>query len=587
MKISKSVRTIITGEPIVSGLVLGKVARFGTRVMEFQQYWINQDQVDSETERFHHAIKVCHQQLERIKSKLCQIQGREYITILDSHILFLQDELLVKSILHAIKTSFINAEWALHQTIQEIREAFGKMGQPYFREREYDIAYIENVLLSQLMGKSQNYFKKVPKGAIVLAYNLSPAETLHLIRFKIAGLITEVGGINSHTAIVARSLEIPFMICADPVLKHVADGESVIMDADAGKIIIHPQAREEEQLSQKRQKFLQAQKAMKKEAHLDAVSKDGVSYQVLGNMELTDELDGIEDSGCNGIGLYRTEYLFLDRETLPNEDEQEKAYRRVLRRLYPKEVTIRTIDLGADKIAPNQCYKDQANPAMGLRAIRYSLKDKEGFMAQIRALLRASTAGNLKICFPMISTVDEFRKVKRIVAEARANLQKEGVQVSESVPLGVMIETPAAVVEIDLLAEEADFFSVGTNDLIQYMLAVDRTNDLVSYLYSPLHPSVLRTLQQICETAKQFTKEVTLCGEMAADPAYLLVTMGLGFNRLSMNGASIPRIKKMIRETTHAKAETLVGRLLGLTSMKEMKKVLHLQMKDSFSEYFQ
>ena len=326
---------------------------------------------------------------------------------------------------------------------------------------------------------------------------------------------------------------------------------------------------------------------MKKEARLASKTTDALNIKILANMELLDEMEFIKTYGAEGVGLYRTEFLFLARPSPPTEEEQEKIYRTVLKRMKPLEVPIRTIDRGADKILAHSDYADQTNPAMGLRAGRLCLRERDIFANQLRALFRAANEGNLKICLPMISNLDEFRKIKKIIREMMADLKKKKVKCPDDVPIGVMIETPAAAMEIDLLAAEADFFSVGTNDLIQYLLAVDRTNELVSYLYNPLHPSVLRILKQIVDGAEKFGKQVTICGEMAGEPLYLLILIAMGFNRLSMNPASIPKLKKILRMTRLTDAQKLLSEVLASDSYKENERILEGKMKELFPEYFQ
>jgi len=583
----KKKRKEFRGEKVVSGIAIGPAFLFGTRLIDFPQYWVHLGEIKAEIKRFEKALEQCRRQLDQIKSKLCRIQGREQITILDSHILFLRDELLVRSTRSSIETDHINAEWALHKTMAEIKQAFSRINQPYIQERKYDIDYIENAIQRNLMGQAQDFFPKVPRGSIVVAYDLSPAEILHLVRYKIGGFATETGGLSSHTAIVARSLQIPSVIGVEGIFDQIVEGDILVIDGFQGRVKLNPPTRELSKYRTTRRRKIASERVMKKEAQDEARTKDGHLIKILANMELTDEIDSIKESGAYGVGLYRTEFLFLDRETIPSEEEQEKTYNYVLKKLSPSEVTIRTVDLGADKLSSNQQYVDQPNPALGLRAIRYCMRERKTFTSQLRALIRASKPGNLKLCFPMISSVDEFRKTKKIFMDLLNESQKEWMRTCPKIALGVMIETPAAALEVDLLAQEVDFFSVGTNDLIQYLLAVDRTNELVSYLYTPLHPSVIRLLLRITEIARQYGKEVTLCGEMAADPQYLILVMALGFDRLSMNPASIPRIKKMIRMVSMEQAKNLLDKAMKCSSYKEMTKVLQTRMPEMFPHHFQ
>lgn len=575
------------GEVAAPGIAIGKVHPVGTRSLSFSQYWINDSEVKTEIQRFHRSLKECKNQLDQIKSKLCTLEGRDQISILDSHILLLQDELLVRNTVATIEKEHINAEWALHKTMDEIKQAFAKINQTYLKERRYDIDYIENAILRNLLGKGKKLLNKVPAGSIIVAFDLSPADTLHLVRFKIGGFVIERGGLNSHTAIVARSLAIPTLMGVKDIYESIQEKDPIIVDGEMGRIIHHPRAIDLKNYSKKQESQRAEEKRIKKEAKLEAKTIDGTAIQILANVELPEEIGLLQSYRTDGVGLYRTEFLFLDREIPPDEKEQEDKYKIILKKMAPHEVTIRTIDLGADKLSKNMNYADEMNPALGLRAIRFCLRERKIFMEQLRALLKASAHGKLKICLPMISNITEFRKIKKIIRELIAEMKTKKVRLPDSIPLGVMIETPAAAMEIDLLAREADFFSVGTNDLIQYLLAVDRTNELVSYLYNPLHPSVIRILKHVVDTANKFGKEVTICGEMAGDPFYIPLLIALGFNRLSMNVASIPKVKKILRMTSLTEAQALLTKVLGSSSYTENQRILENRMKELFPQYFQ
>ncbi|MBI2340365.1 MAG: phosphoenolpyruvate--protein phosphotransferase [Deltaproteobacteria bacterium] len=584
---NKKSRRIFKGDPVARGFAIGKALLYGSRSVSFPKYWINDSEAKNEIQRFKKALIQCKSQMDEIKSKLCRIDSRDNISILDSHILLLQDELLVRNTVLTIEKEHINAEWAINKTIGQIRQAFSKISQSYLRERKYDIDYIESAIQRNLAGQGPGPLKKVPPGSIIVAYDLSPAETLQLIRYKIGGFATERGGLNSHTAIVARSLEIPSVVGVDGIFDWVVEGAPLLINGETGEVIVNPRPFETEKFHKTRKTRLAVDQRMKKEARLESKTLDGSAVKILANVELPDEVNFVRAYGAEGIGLYRTEFLFLDRPAPPPEQEQEKIYRTILKKLNPLEVTIRTIDLGADKLSSQNDYADQLNPAMGLRAVRLCLRERRLFDIQLRALLKASPAGNLKICIPMISGAHEFMKIKKIVHEAIDDLKKKRIRCPDSVPLGVMIETPSAAMEIDLLAREADFFSVGTNDLIQYLLAVDRTNELVSYLYNPLHPSVIRILKQIVDGAEKFGKEVTLCGEMAGEPLYLLLLIAIGFNRLSMNPASIPKLKKILRLSRLTDAQKILGDVLASDSYKDSERTLETRMQELFPEYFQ
>lgn len=582
----KSPRRVLQGLGLVGGLVYGKVLRLGQEEIDFPKYWISDTDCDGEVGRFYKAIRLAKRQIQQIKARLCHIQGREQIQILDSMILLIDDELLVKNTILAIQSDYINVEWAFHNNITDIKGVFSKMQKTHLREKKYDIDFIENAILSNLMGRMPHYVQDIPKDSIVVADSLSPADTLHLFRAKIRAFVTETGGIHSHMAIMARSMDIPSVIGVEGIAHMVTAKDVLLVDGRTGSVVVSPHAREMEQAKRERIKQLVLQQSLKKAARKAALTRDNKSIKVMANIELLSEVDLVREFGADGVGLFRTEFLFLDREHMPSVEEQFKTYSQILKKLAPREVIMRTVDLGADKLNANPIFEDQANPALGLRAIRYCLYDRGFFKDQLRALIMASTTGNLKICLPMISTLEEVQKVQQIIKSIQAELRHEGVDFSGSIPLGVMIETPAACLEADLLAREVDFFSVGTNDLVQYLLAVDRNNELVSDLYSPLHPSVMRALERIIIAARELNREVTLCGEIASDPVYLPLLIAMGFESLSMNMAAIPKIKSLIRRTETKMAQELWRGIARKSTKRDMLKYLSASLKTEYPEYF-
>lgn len=587
MKNNKNIRRLVLkGEASAPGIALGQASSYGIASVAFERYWISSSDVVAESERFNKALKKSREQLNYIKSNICKVQGQDQITIIDSHILLLSDELLVKNTLNLIENSHINAEWALDKAIGQIKEVFARISHAYFRERKYDIDYTKNAILRNLTGTSSNMIPKVPVGALVYAHDLSPAETISLVRFRVGGIITEVGGAHSHTSIVARSMEIPAVMGIEGATNLIQPKDFIIIDGFHAEVIINPTASEILKYKKAREEFNKDEEQFRRESKTPAMTTEGKVVTVLANMELENEADTVIDHGATGVGLFRTEFMFIERKNYPSVDEQEKVYRKILRKIKGSEVCIRTIDLGAEKLVPDQEYLEQPNPDLGLRAIRFCMRNKKIFADQLRALFRASEEGNLKICIPMISSLGEFKKVKKFVEEIRAEVKKDGYSVPSYVPLGIMVETPGAALEMDLLAREVDFFSIGTNDLVQYLLAVDRTNDLVSYLYSPLNPSVLRLLKQMADVARENDKEVTLCGEIAGDPLFVMLLLGLGYRRLSMNPASIPRLKKMLRESSLEKAKKLSAKILETPTSADAHRLLKSRMEEMFPSYF-
>lgn len=567
----------------MGGLVTGRVYCLRHRVGEFPRTWVCDNDVPHEIRRFKKALVDCADHLRSVKSRLSRLQGRETLTILDSHILLLEDELLVRNTEAAIERLRINAEWAVHETLNEIRKSFTHISQAYLRQRANDIDSIEGAIQRSLSGTRHSF--KIPARSIVFADQLSPAEVVLLIRLHVAGLVMESGGMHSHTAIVARSAGIPCIMGVSRLMESARDGTPVMMDADRGMIVIGAGLKESTQFEKRQKERANEEWLMRQESQWEAMTPDGHLVKVLANVEMVEEARLVKNFGASGVGLYRTEFLFIDRVQPPSEQEQEKVYRRVLSRLKPLEVTIRTLDLGADKVSGSMPLRTvEFNPALGLRAIRLCLKEKKLFESQLRALLKASDSGRLKICIPMVTSTDEFCEVRQMVDKVAHELKKEGLSLPDHLPIGAMIEIPSAVMEMDLLAPFVDFFSIGTNDLIQYMLAVDRTNEDVAHLYHPLHPSILRTLKKITENGRQFGREITLCGEIAAEPLYLHLLLGLGFDRFSMNVTSIPRIKKIIRLSPYSKAVELVERLLACQTSREIQKILEGRMGRLFPE---
>ncbi len=563
------------GYGVSGGIAIGRVHLLTTKVKNFPKYWIHAGEVKIETLRFRAALTACREQINQLKSKICQIQGGEQMSILDSHMLLVNDDLLVRNTVNSIKTDLINAEWALHKTLADIRGVFLRMSHAYFRDRESDINDVENALLKCLLGKGIWKEDSIPQNRVIVSEELSPADIIKLAKYRIAGLVMEGGGIHSHAAIIAHSLHVPAVISVKKIKGMVKDGDLVVVDGDSGLVYVRPTKARQQTFLNRKKKYFKKENLIQKEAKKKAVTLDGREICIMANMELLDETDHIIENGADGIGLFRTEFLFMRREGPPSEKEQQTIYRALINKMKGKEVTIRTFDISADKLPYGGDYPEQDNPALGLRALRYCLRENSLFRAQLKALLLASRAGPIKICLPMVSCVEELREVKKILESIKSELGESGkYRSSFRYSLGVMIETPAAAIECDLLCVESDFLSVGTNDLVQYLLAVDRNNDLVSHLYSASHPSVIRTLKRITDTSKSYSRSVTVCGEMAADPLYLKMLIGLGFDELSMSPASIPRIKKMIRNFKYQDCMALVVKLLSCATQKEITKVI-------------
>ncbi|MBN1282300.1 MAG: phosphoenolpyruvate--protein phosphotransferase [Proteobacteria bacterium] len=557
------------------GIVIGRAHRIEHRGSPFARTWIKDADVEQEIDRFKSSVQKAKEQLTHIQAKMCRFQGHDQIKIIESYRMFLQDDMLVAATQKHIRDFKINAEWALDKTLAHLKLSFLNVNEEYFRERQQDIDYVGRRLMDNLVGSPELSFDGLPAGeAVLVVHDFSPAEVASLPRDRVRGFVMEGGGETSHSAIIAKALEIPAMFGMGEVFDEIGDGEQVILDGIKGVLIASPTAKELEQYRSIQKKYEALEEILLRETNLPAVTKDGFRLMIEANMEIVEEIPSIVQHGAEGIGLYRTEYLFLNRLDEPSEEEQYENYLTVLSRLAPKPVTIRTIDLGGDKLSISQSYEAQTNPALGLRAIRLCLREIPLFKTQLRALYRASVHGNLRILIPMISSVDEIRRVRKIVDEVKNELAEKNLPFEKDVPLGIMIEVPSAVFMASELAAYSDFFSIGTNDLIQYGLAIDRVNEQVAHLYNPYHPAVLRMIKRTVDAAKKAGIEVGICGELAGDPLAITLMVGMELNSLSMNPVSIPRVKKILRAVTREQSATALKQALAKSTADEVERYL-------------
>jgi len=561
----------IRGIAAAAGITRGPAYLLERTHVPLPRYWISNKELNTEIARFKAALEKTREEFVKIIDRLCKYEGNAQIHILDSYKMILQDEMLVEKALNSIRTERINAEWALQKTLDGFKQVFTQVGAEYFRERQSDLDYIGDRILKNLTGRSEDPLQNVPPHSIIVAHDLSPADTAQLSKFRVGGFVTEMGGKTSHTAIVARAMQIPAVVACRNITGRVTTGDTIMVDGAQGLAIVNPTAAEVKKYDLAKRHDLNLERRLLKEIHLPTETQDGFRIHLVANMELTQEIDSIKAHGAEGIGLYRTEFLFLNRPTPPSEEEHFESYQKVLKSIYPHYATIRTLDLGGDKLPAQHRFEKEVNPALGLRAIRYSLKEPEVFKTQIKALLRASVHGKLKIMFPMISSLWEVLQAKQILNEVKRELDREGTEYDPHVKVGVMIEIPSAAMIADDLAKEVDFFSIGTNDLIQYTLAIDRANENVAYLYRPLHPAVLRMIKQVVEAAQQERIDVSVCGEMAGEPIFIMILLGLGLTELSMNAVSIPRVKRIIRAVRFKDARSLLERTLELKNEAEIE----------------
>jgi phosphoenolpyruvate-protein phosphotransferase (PTS system enzyme I) len=561
----------IRGLSAAAGIARGPAYLLERTHVPLPRYWISNKELAPEITRFKNAIEKTRVEFLKISERLCKYEGSAQIHILDSYLMILQDEMLVDQTLNSIRTERINAEWALQKTLEGLKKVFMNVDVEYFRERKSDVDYVGDRILKNLVGGSEDPLQNVPPHSVIVAHDLSPADTAQLTKFRVGGFVTEMGGKTSHTAIMARAMQLPAVVACPRITQRVQTGDTIVLDGTRGLVIINPTAQEIKKYDQTKKHDLSVERRLLKEIHFPAETLDGFRIHLGANMELTEEIDSIKAHGAEGIGLYRTEFLFLNRANPPSEKEHFDSYQKILKAIYPHYATIRTLDIGGDKIPTDHKYEKEINPALGLRAIRFCLKEPELFRTQLRALLRASVFGKLKIMFPMISSLGEIQQVKGILDEVRRELDKEGVEYDPNVKIGIMIEVPSAVVMAEELAREVDFFSIGTNDLIQYTLAIDRANENVAYLYQPLHPAILKMMKRVVDVAQRERIDVSLCGEMASEPLFIMILLGLGFTELSMNAVSIPRVKRIIRSVRFKDARTLLDKALEIKNEIEME----------------
>jgi phosphotransferase system enzyme I (PtsI) len=568
------------------GISIGRAYVVDRRKVKTPKRHIDEQDIDVEVARFKAAITESDFQLDRIKNKLVAREGEDHFHILEAHQLMLHDEHLVDETVRRIGEDKINAEWALRRTVEAIKEIFDAIEDDYFRERRSDIDFVGDRILRNLLGEEEGPVTP-PPDAVVVAHDLSPGDTAQLHRQAVAALVTDAGAKTSHSAIIARAHEIPAVVGLEDVTHVVGTGDLVIVDGTHGLVIVNPEAATVAHFRARARREAAIGEALLANRDLAAETIDGHRVSLLANVDVLEEIEGAREHGAEGIGLFRTEFLYLARTTLPIEDEHYHYARSVVEMLGGRPATFRTFDLGGDKTSPlTESFGPEVNPALGLRSIRICLT-KAGrpiFMEQLRGLLRASVHGPLRIMFPMVSGVGEVREAKAVVEECKEELRSRGEPFDPALKVGVMIEMPSAALTADMIAPEVDFFSIGTNDLIQYTLAIDRVNEHVSYLYRPLHPAILRMLRFIADVGRKQNIPVAMCGEMAGEPFMALVVMGLGLDELSMNAVAIPVIKSVIRASTQTEARQLADQALALGTPDEIEELVREHMSRRFAD---
>lgn len=571
----------LSGISVSPGIAIGRAFLYIDESPNIPRYRVQKQDLEGEFERLGSAIERAVEELENIRAGSAA-QSAELPRFLDSHLLMLQDESFIGEIRSEVDQSRFNVEWVLKRNAQKLASKLANSNDEYLRDRSVDIHDVAKRLLDHLMFRERISLADLSSEVILVAHDLLPSDAISMNKRMIRGIVLDAGGKTSHTAILARSFEIPAVLGLSNITSLVRTGEELIVDGNRGHVVTKPDIRLRERYELLQSEWQRREVQLMGLNDLPAETRDGKLIELKANIEVPEEVEAVLSHGADGIGLYRSEFLFMRPGPLPDEEEQFAAYSKVLKSMEGKPVTIRTLDLGADKIARSLGQTDDDNPILGWRAIRLCLSMPELFRTQLRALYRASVFGELRIMFPMISGIEELTQALEMVETVKAELKSENVALREDLPVGIMIEVPSAAMTADILARKSDFFSIGTNDLIQYTLAVDRGNEKIAYLYEPFHPGVLRMLKLVIEGAHAKGLSVGMCGEMAGDPMSTVVLLGLGLDEFSMGAVGIPEVKRIIRSVSMAEAEELVGSILEMKSYVEIDEFVAKYMEKNF-----
>jgi len=564
----------LRGIGVSPGIARGEVFLTARVIFSQRKEYFPPHRVEEEIHRLRAAMERTRKEISRLKAEIEARIGEEHAFIFDAHLLILDDPTLRASLERLIREENVRSESALAEVHEGYRKIFEAIADEYFKQRQSDVTDVL-IKIYQNLAAEEAAPPADSRGKILVAHDLLPSEAaLRLSQGGVLAIALDMGGQTSHAAILARSLDIPTVVGLHDVTAQVTGRDWLIVDGTDGEVIINPPPAVRKEFQGKKEKYDAYRRELKKVAKWRSQTLDGVRFTPMANIELPEEIGHALSYGAEGIGLFRSEFIYLQSSTLPSEDDHFAVYDRLAREVYPYPVYIRTIDIGGEKALPQLRIEEEPNPALGLRAIRFSLQNRELFRIQLRAILRASVKRNVRILFPMITEVEEIGEVKALFREVKADLEAKGIPFDPAVPLGIMIEVPAAAAIADILAREVDYFSIGTNDLIQYYLAVDRSNEYVSYLYKPLHPSVLRLIRFVIAAAQAEGKDVAICGEMAADPLSAMVLLGFGLRTFSMNPIFIPRVKKALRSIEMKTVRRVVNQAMSLRTAQEIEEYL-------------
>jgi phosphotransferase system enzyme I (PtsI) len=559
------------GAGVSPGIARGQIHVVRDDFDDVARYRISPSQVTDEIGRFEAALIQTRMQILEMQQRIAESIGAKDAAIFDAHLLVVEDRTLIDEVLRKLETELCNVEWVFQEVATTYAETLNKIDDPYLRERALDIQDVTKRVIRNLQGKAPKTFLGLSEPHILIAHNLTPSDTAAMNRERVLGLATDLGSRTSHTAIMARSLNIPAVVGLHDITEKLETGQHVLLDGTNGFLIIDPTPETLKHYGEIESRRVKVVAQLKELRETTSTTRDGRHIVLSANIELPEDVEAVAANGAEGIGLYRTEFLYLNRNTLPTEDEQYETYRKVAERVRPDPLIIRTFDLGGDKLAPGTVdIGDELNPFLGWRAIRFCLENIDIFKTQLRAILRASAVGNVKIMFPMISGLDELRSAISVLAECTEELRASKIDIGEKTEVGAMIEIPSAAISADVLAREVDFFSIGTNDLIQYALAVDRVNERIAHLYAPTHPAVLRLLKMIADAAHANDIWVGVCGEMAGDIALIPLLLGLGMDELSAGATLVPRVKRAVQSLAISECRELVEETLKLQTPSEI-----------------